>query len=122
MRSRSWLPIALCCVPGVALVGLLVGGLVLGGTAAGILGSPWALGILAVAILACPLAMGWAVLQRARQAPALGAARTALECCPPESLAAPSDMDLAESRLTELRERRRTLEMELDQRLATHPE
>ena len=122
MRSRSWLPIALCCVPGVALVGLLAGGLILGGTAAGILNSPWALGILAVAVLACPLAMGWAVLHRARSVSVSGAARTVLDCCPPDSLAAPSDTDLLESRLTELRERRRALQMEVEQRAATHPD
>lgn len=49
---RQWLPMALCCLPGVAAVILilLVGAPVLGG--------PLGWGLIALAMLACPIGLG----------------------------------------------------------------
>ena len=52
---KHWLPIALCCLPGIALAIVIAVGLSAGGAAiAGWLG--W--GVRALAIVACPVAMG----------------------------------------------------------------
>lgn len=85
--AKRWLPIALCCVPGLGAatflgVGLLTDGVVMGPSLQG----PAAIVVLAVALLACPLGMGvmlsWS---RRRQAQSMPASESEV-CCDPGML------------------------------------
>jgi|SRR5579859_5667392 len=85
---RKWLPIALCCVPGMALAGLVGIGLAVGGTALGaIFGGPLGLAVIALAVLACPASMGLMMLRQRGSGEKSGRAANAplatAECCLP---------------------------------------
>lgn len=59
------MPIALCCVPGIAMVVLVGIGVAAGGASLGAgLGGPLGLVIISLAALACPVSMGLMLLRR----------------------------------------------------------
>jgi hypothetical protein len=111
---RKWLPIALCCLPGIALAGLVGIGLAAGGTAFGAaFGGPVGLTVIGLAVLACPASMGLMMLRQRRSDKKPGrAASTSLtvaDCCLPGQPQA----DAEAASLAALRTRRETLEREL---------
>lgn len=114
---RKWLPIALCCLPGVAVAAAVGLGLTLGGAAFGTwLGGRLGAGLLALAVLACPLGMGLTMWRQraASQKPAsAGNAPALADCCAPGRLSAPPEAPASAGRLVELRARREALEREL---------
>ena len=62
---RKWLPIVLCCLPGVAIAGLVGIALAVGGTALGAgFGGPLGLAVIGLAVLACPASMGLMMLRQ----------------------------------------------------------
>lgn len=67
-KLRKWLPIALCCLPGIAVAAVVVLGLAFSSTAFGTsLDEPLGLALIALAVLACPLSMGLITWRRVRQ-------------------------------------------------------
>ena len=58
-KLRRWITIALCCLPGVAIAAIIGVGIAFGGAAVGAsLGGPLGIGLIVLAALACPIAMG----------------------------------------------------------------
>ena len=119
-RIKRWLPIALCCLPGVVVagivgVGIAAGGVGFGAAAGGSLG----LGLIVLAALACPLSMGLIMLRRPRQTAASGNSTVGADCCAPGEAPAASEPSSPADRLAALRAQREALERELAQ-LQTH--
>ena len=111
---KAWLPIALCCVPAVAIatvvrIGIAVGGVTFGAA----FGGTWSLGLVALALLACPLHMGWLMWRMQRQNGASGQLSIgAAACGPPAKQIAAAETDALE-RVEMLRRRREALEQEV---------
>ncbi len=115
-RLSKWLPIALCCVPGIAIAAIVGIGIVLGGAAFGAspLGSgPLGIGIVALAALACPLSMGLMMMRGMKQKSATGSAQMIADCCAPGQASVSDDTSLSADSLSALRTRREALEREL---------
>lgn len=57
-KLRKWVPIALCCLPGVAIAAIIGVGIALRGAVVGAsLGGPLSIGLIVLSVLACPLSM-----------------------------------------------------------------
>ena len=82
---RKWIPIALCCLPGVAVAAIIGVGIALGGSAVGaFLGGPLGIGLVVLAALACPLSIGLMMRQRgSSQKPAQNDSQLMADCCAP---------------------------------------
>ena len=115
-RLKKWLPIGLCCLPGIAIAAFVGASVLLGGASVGAgLGSPLRLGLLALALLACPLGMGVMTWLNKRNAPE-GLTNNVACCAPGEQMAMASKQVQATSsaeRLAQLVARRETLERQL---------
>jgi len=105
-KVRRWLPIALCCLPGVAAVVVLAIGSAAGGAA---LGGSLRLVLIAFAMLACPLSMGLMMRRGSHRNSASGASHTMTDCCAPGEQTSIAESD----RLAALRTRREALEHEV---------
>jgi hypothetical protein len=80
-RLKRWLPIGLCCLPGLAIAAIIGASVLLGGATFGMrLGGPLGVAILALAFLACPLSMGFMTWRSNRNMPAVANQATAT-CC-----------------------------------------
>ncbi len=106
---RKWLPLVLCCLPGIVAVALVgLGSAAFSATLSGPLG--W--GLIVLAALACPLSM--LILMRMPQRNlASGGSPTVADCCMPGHTTAHPEADLPSERLAALRQRREALEHEL---------
>ncbi len=106
-KLRKWMPIALCCLPGVAIAAIVgIGAAVSGASLSGPLG----LGLIALAMLACPLSMGLMMMRRgSNQNSTSGSSQMMADCCAPGEQAQTVESD----RLAALRARREALEREL---------
>lgn len=110
-KLRKWMPIALCCLPGVAVAAIVGIGIAFGGAAIGTtLGGPLGLGLLVLATLACPVSMGLMMMRQrgSGQNAAPGSSAMTMDCCLPE----PGE-EASVERLTALRARREALEHKL---------
>ena len=107
-KLRNWLPIALCCLPGVGIVAIVGIGLAVGGAAFG--ASPLGLGLVTLALLACPLSMGLMMWRSRKAAPG---SSSSMACCAPDAALAAFEAELPADRLAVLRERREALECEV---------
>jgi len=115
MNVKRWLPIALCCLPGVVVAATVVAGIAVGGaTISGALDGPLGLGLIALAVLACPVSMGLMIV-RQRGSLNSSSENTSLmaDCCAPGDIAAFDQTSSPAARLAELRQRREALEREL---------
>ena len=115
-RLKKWLPIGLCCVPGIAIAAFVGLSILLGGASVGAgLGGPLRLGVLALALLACSLGMGLMTWLNKRNAS--GGMTNHMACCAPgEQMASPSiqvEVSSSAERLAQLVARREALEHEL---------
>lgn len=109
-KVKQWLPILLCCLPGVALVLLVeIGGAVFGVT----LNGPLGLDVLVLATLICPLSMGWMMWRAKHHNGTAGHLSMMANCCRPGETTADAQPEASVNRLAELRERREALEREL---------
>lgn len=83
-KIRKWLPIALCCLPGVAVAAILGVSIALGGaTLSASLGGPLGIGLIVLAALTCPLSM-YLMMSRQRgssQQAASNASQMMADCC-----------------------------------------
>ena len=106
-RSISrWIPIALCCVPGVIATALLGGGIVLSGmTFSEFLGGSLGFGLLLLVLLVCPLSMSLMMRQMSRKNASSRESLRAGDCCLPKE----SDSALEPDRLSALRAEREAL-------------
>lgn len=109
-QIKRWIPIALCCVPGVAIAIIVGIGIVFGGAVFS--SSPLGIGLIALAALACPLSMGL-MMRGMKQNSATGSARMLADCCAPNQAAVSVDTDLSADSLSTLRSRREALEREI---------
>ena len=119
-RSRKWLPIALCCLPGVTVAAIVGISLIVGGAAVGALwGGPLGLGLISLAMLACPVSMGLLIWHQRQSSPdsARKNVTPIVNCCLPGETLAAFESDNPSQRLTELRARRVALEHELTKML-----
>ena len=106
-KVRRWLPLALCCLPGVAIVAVVGIGTAVSGAS---LSGPVGLGLIVLAMLACPVSMGLMLMRRgSNQKSASNSSHTMADCCAPGEQVATMESD----RLTALRARRETLEREV---------
>lgn len=108
-KLRKWMPIALCCLPGVAVAAIIGISIALGDSVVGAsLGEPLVIGLIVLAALACPLSM-YLMMTRQRgssqKATPYGSQMTADCCAPGEEMSS----DCQES----LRAQRESLEREL---------
>lgn len=111
-KLKKWLPHTLCCLPGVVAVAIVGFGLIAGETVFGVsLGGPLGLGLVALALLACPLSMGLMMWRSQRAAP--GSSSSLHSCCAPDETLAAFEAALPAERLAALRERREALELQL---------
>lgn len=110
-RSISrWLPIALCCVPGVMAVILIGGGVAVGGAAfSGFFSEPLGLGLTVLALLACPITMGLIMKQGSKRKEVSGKSAIMADCCLPGEPVSTIGVD----RLAALRSQREALEREV---------
>ena len=108
-KLRKWIPIALCCLPGVAIAAIIGVGIAVGGAAVGVsLGGPLGIGLIVLAVLACPLSM-YLMMTRQRGSslhPAPNGSQLVADCCAPGKEASVDN-------LTALRAQRESLEHEL---------
>ena len=106
---KKWMPIALCCLPGVAIAVIIGVGIALGGAAVGAsLGGPLGIGLIVLAALACPLSM-YLVMTRQRgssQNTTSNDSQMTADCCVP-------GQETSSNRLESLRAQRKSLEREL---------
>lgn len=108
-KLRKWLPIALCCLPGVAVAAIVVIGMAFGGAVLSTtLSGPLGVGLLVLAVAACPMSMGLMMWRQRRssQGTEMGHSSMGMECCAPGKGASPD-------RLAALRAQREALEREL---------
>ena len=98
-QLKQWLPIALCCLPGVAVAAIVGVGAIFGGTW---LNGPIGTGLIAAGMLACPISHA-VMMRRMSHNTQPGAATTAADCCAPA----------ASNNLTSLRAQREALEKEV---------
>jgi len=57
-KLQKWMPIAICCLPGVAIAAMIGMGIAVGGAAVGaFLGGSLGIGLIVLTTLACPLSM-----------------------------------------------------------------
>lgn len=111
-KLRRWLPIGLCCLPGIAAVTIIGIGLIIGEAAFGAsLGGPLGLGLIGLALLACPLGMGLMMWRGRSMAP--GNSSDMMSCCTPDEALPLLESELGADRLAALRNRREALEREL---------
>lgn len=111
---RNWLPIALCCVPGIAIAAIVGIGIVVGGAAFGVsFGGPLGLALIAVAVLACPVSMALMMRRSMSQTDASGNSQRMADCCAPSKTPASADVVPAADSLAALRARRKALEREV---------
>ena len=103
---RKWLPIALCCLPGVAIVAVVGIGAAVSGAS---LNGPLGLGLIALAMLACPLSMALMMRRGSKQTTVSDHPHVMADCCVPEEQTATMESD----RLATLRARREALEREV---------
>lgn len=113
-KMRRWLPIALCCLPGAAIAAIVIG-IAAGGSVFGAsFGGPLGLGLIALAMLACPVSMGLIMMRRgSNQKSAPNSSHAMADCCAPGEAPTPAAVDSAAERLAALREHRQALEREL---------
>ena len=114
--TRRWIPIALCCLPGLVAAGLVALGLAAGGTAWGnILGSPLGSALGAVFAMTYLGWIGWMSWRMMRRPSPSRPTRAAAECC--EGVGpVPSDESIANGeRLALLIAQREHLEARLAQ-------
>ena len=107
-KLRKWMPIALCCLPGVAVAAIIGIGIAAGGAAVGAsLGGPLGIGLIVLAALACPLSMYLMMRPRgsSQNATPNGSQLTA-DCCAPGE-------ETSSDHLESLRAQRESLEHEL---------
>src|SRR5712692_79329 len=114
-RLKKWLPIGLCCLPGIAIAAFVGASVLLGGATFGVgLGGPLGVGIIALALLACPLSMGVMTWRNNRNMPEGVTANMA--CCAPgeQTASTPAQPQATSSpeRLAQLVARREVLERE----------
>lgn len=109
IKLKKWMPIALCCLPGVAIAVIIGTVIAAGGAAAGAsLGGPTGINLIVLAALACPLSM-YLMMTRQRgssQQVALNSSQLMADCCAP-------DEETSSDRLESLRAQRESLEREL---------
>ena len=108
-KLQKWMPIALCCLPGVAIAIIAGVGIALGGAAVGTsLGGPLGIGLIVLAALACPLSM-YLMMTRHRgssQKVTSNGSQLMADCCAPGE-------EASSDRLESLRAQRKSLESEL---------
>jgi len=118
-RLKKWLPIGLCCLPGIAIAAIVGASVLIGGATFGVgLGGPLGVAILALALLACPLSMGF-MMWRGNRNMVAGTTHAMTPCCAPDEQTA-SMLDTLEEgsspkRLAQLVARREAIERELAQ-------
>jgi len=102
------MPIALCCLPGVAIAAIIGVGIAVGGAAVGAsLGGPLGIGLIVLAALACPVSMGLMMRPRgSSQKAASNSSQLMADCCAPEE-------ETPSERVAALRAQRESLEREL---------
>ena len=108
-KVRKWMPIALCCLPGIAVAAIIGIGIALGGSTVGVsLGGPLGIGLIVLVALACPLSM-YLMMTRQRgssQKATKNASQMTADCCAPGE-------EASSDRLESLRAQRESLEREL---------
>lgn len=108
-KLRKWMPIALCCLPGVAIAAAIGIGIAVGGAAVGMsLGGPLGIGLIVLAALACPVSM-YLMMTRRRgpgQESMTENSSAMMECCLPGE-------ETATDQLVSLRSKREALEREV---------
>ena len=115
---RKWLPVALCCVPGVAVAGVVGIGLAAGGAALGSsFGGPLGLALIGLAVLACPVSMGLMMLRQrgsSEVSSRIGVPTPEMaDCCLPGQVMPVSEAGASGEWLAALRAQREALEREL---------
>ena len=108
-KLRKWIPLALCCLPGVAIAAIIGVGIALGGSMVGAsLGGPLGISLIVLASLACPLSMGLIMMRQrgSSQKAAHNDSQLMADCCAPGE-------EASSDRLESLRAQRESLEHEL---------
>ena len=108
-KLRKWMPIALCCLPGVAIAVITGIGIAAGGAAVGaFLGGPMGISLIVLAALACPLGMYLMMTRQhgSRQKSTPNGSQLMADCCAPGE-------ETSSDRLESLRAQRESLEREL---------
>jgi hypothetical protein len=109
-QVRRWLPMMLCSASGLVVAGAALIGIAIWGVA--FVNSPLGLGLITLAVLACPLNMVLTMLRNRRQA-ASGSSSRMSSCCMPGQSEVSTPTDSPVERLAALRGRRVALEREL---------
>jgi hypothetical protein len=110
--GRKWMPLVVCCLPGLVVVVLVGVGAVAGGALGVSFNGPVGTLLLALAFLACPLHMGWMMWRLHKQQAAASHAGMRAACCLPSQEASATEPTSSE-RLVALRAERTALEREL---------
>ncbi len=107
-KLQKWMPIALCCLPGVAIAAAIGIGIAVGGAAVGVsLGGPLGVGLIVLAALACPVSMYWMMRPHgSSQEATSNSSQMMADCCVPEE-------ETSDNRLVALKAQRESLEREL---------
>jgi len=117
-KLKKWLPIGLCCLPGIAIAAMVGASVLIGGATFGVgLGGPLGIGIILLALVACPLSMGL-MMWRGNRNTSSGTMSSIPCCAPGGGMTAPLTQPEASAlsgRLAQLVARREALERVLAQ-------
>ena len=108
-KLPKWLPIVVCCLPGVALAAVIGTSIAAGSATLGSsLGGALDIGLIVLAAFACPLSMGLMVTRNraSSQRHTSNGSQMMADCCAPGE-------EVSSTRLESLRAQRKSLEREL---------
>lgn len=112
-RLSKWRAIALCCVPAIILAVIVGIGFAISGTILGTFFSgPLALGLIVLALLICPLHMGWMMWRMQKRRGVVKSSSRQAGCCLPEEQTSTFQLD-SPDRLQALRVQRQALQQEV---------
>jgi hypothetical protein len=112
-RLKVWKSLILCCLPGIVVAAVVTIILAIGGPFFGTSPFGWlGLGLVALALLACPFSMAFMMFRMKRHGVSEHAPPLA-SCCASNEAIASTESDSVEAQLATLRRRRQALEREL---------
>lgn len=82
-QLRKWMPIAICCLPGVTIAVIVGIVMAMGGALGSVFNATTGFGLILLGLLVCPLSMAW-IMWRMQKRGAIGKSAGMAACCLPD--------------------------------------